>query len=99
MPLSIGQRVKAELSGAELHVLKKLGEGTQGEVYLVERTGRVPGSQMVQARTGNTGTAERDPLPGPDRPAIRCCRETVCLASPSRYHGNVRPVRVPDAAD
>ncbi|MGB7788477.1 protein kinase domain-containing protein [Methanoregula sp.] len=36
MPLSIGQRVKAELSGAELHVLKKLGEGTQGEVYLVE---------------------------------------------------------------
>ena len=36
MPLSIGQRVKAELSGVELHVIKKLGEGTQGEVYLVE---------------------------------------------------------------
>ena len=36
MPLSIGQRVKAELSGAELNVMKKLGEGTQGEVYLVE---------------------------------------------------------------
>ena len=35
MPLSTGQRVKAELSGAELHVIRKLGEGTQGEVYLV----------------------------------------------------------------
>jgi DNA-binding helix-hairpin-helix protein with protein kinase domain len=35
MPLAIGQRVKAELSGAELHVIRKLGEGTQGEVYLV----------------------------------------------------------------
>jgi DNA-binding helix-hairpin-helix protein with protein kinase domain len=35
MPLAIGQKVKAELSGAELHVIKKLGEGTQGEVYLV----------------------------------------------------------------
>nr|WP_320160825.1 protein kinase [uncultured Methanoregula sp.] len=36
MPLSIGQRVTAEISGIELHVIKKLGEGTQGEVYLVE---------------------------------------------------------------
>jgi len=36
MPLAIGQRVKAELSGTELHVIRKLGEGTQGEVYLVE---------------------------------------------------------------
>jgi DNA-binding helix-hairpin-helix protein with protein kinase domain len=36
MPLAIGQCVKAELSGAELHVIRKLGEGTQGEVYLVE---------------------------------------------------------------
>jgi eukaryotic-like serine/threonine-protein kinase len=36
MPLCIGDRVKAELSGAELHVIRKLGEGTQGEVYLVE---------------------------------------------------------------
>jgi eukaryotic-like serine/threonine-protein kinase len=36
MSLSIGQRVKAELSGAELQVIRKLGEGTQGEVYLVE---------------------------------------------------------------
>lgn len=35
MPLVIAQRVKAELSGAELHVIRKLGEGTQGEVYLV----------------------------------------------------------------
>jgi len=36
MPLAIGQRVKSELSGTELHVIRKLGEGTQGEVYLVE---------------------------------------------------------------
>lgn len=36
MPLAIGHRVKAELSGMELHVIRKLGEGTQGEVYLVE---------------------------------------------------------------
>lgn len=36
MPLAIGQRVTAELSGTELHVIRKLGEGTQGEVYLVE---------------------------------------------------------------
>jgi eukaryotic-like serine/threonine-protein kinase len=36
MPLTIGQRVNAEISGIELHVIKKLGEGTQGEVYLVE---------------------------------------------------------------
>jgi DNA-binding helix-hairpin-helix protein with protein kinase domain len=36
VPLSIGQRVRAELSGMELHIIKKLGEGTQGEVYLVE---------------------------------------------------------------
>ncbi|MFA7663142.1 MAG: protein kinase, partial [Patescibacteria group bacterium] len=35
MPLAIAQRVTAELSGAELHVIRKLGEGTQGEVYLV----------------------------------------------------------------
>lgn len=36
MPLLLGQRVKAEISGMELEVIKKLGEGTQGEVYLVE---------------------------------------------------------------
>jgi eukaryotic-like serine/threonine-protein kinase len=36
MPLVIGQRVKAEISDLELEVIKKLGEGTQGEVYLVE---------------------------------------------------------------
>ncbi|MFA6331383.1 MAG: protein kinase [Methanoregula sp.] len=35
MPLAIAQRVNAELSGTELHVIRKLGEGTQGEVYLV----------------------------------------------------------------
>ena len=36
MPLLLGQRITAELSGAELHVIKKLGEGAQGEVYLVD---------------------------------------------------------------
>lgn len=36
MPLAIGQRVKAELTGNVLNVIRKLGEGTQGEVYLVE---------------------------------------------------------------
>jgi eukaryotic-like serine/threonine-protein kinase len=35
MSLAIGQRVKAELSGDGLQVIRKLGEGTQGEVYLV----------------------------------------------------------------
>ncbi len=35
MPLAIGRQVTAALSGAKLHVIKKLGEGTQGEVYLV----------------------------------------------------------------
>jgi DNA-binding helix-hairpin-helix protein with protein kinase domain len=38
MPLSIGQKVRSEISGMELEVIKKLGEGTQGEVYLVEGT-------------------------------------------------------------
>lgn len=36
MPLKIGDRVRAEIAGTELSVMKKLGEGTQGEVYLVE---------------------------------------------------------------
>lgn len=36
MPLAAGQTVRAELSGAELRVIRKLGEGTQGEVYLVQ---------------------------------------------------------------
>ncbi len=36
MPLGIGQKVRAESSGTELEVIRKLGEGTQGEVYLVE---------------------------------------------------------------
>jgi len=35
MPLAIAQRVHAELAGTELEVIRKLGEGTQGEVYLV----------------------------------------------------------------
>ena len=36
IPLSLGQRIRADLSGIELEVIQKLGEGTQGEVYLVE---------------------------------------------------------------
>jgi len=36
MPLAIGQLVKSELTGNVLNVIRKLGEGTQGEVYLVE---------------------------------------------------------------
>lgn len=36
MPLILGHRVNAEIAGTELEVIKKLGEGTQGEVYLVE---------------------------------------------------------------
>jgi DNA-binding helix-hairpin-helix protein with protein kinase domain len=43
MQLRIGQHVRAEISGLELDVIKKLGEGTQGEVYLVE------GAQGYQA--------------------------------------------------
>ena len=35
MPLAAGRRLRAELSGADLSVIRKLGEGTQGEVYLV----------------------------------------------------------------
>jgi eukaryotic-like serine/threonine-protein kinase len=36
MPLEAGQKLKAEMSRITLTVRKKLGEGTQGEVYLVE---------------------------------------------------------------
>lgn len=36
IPLRIGERLRADSSGIELHVIKKLGEGTQGEVYLVD---------------------------------------------------------------
>jgi DNA-binding helix-hairpin-helix protein with protein kinase domain len=36
VPLEIGRKVKAEMTGITLTVKKKLGEGTQGEVYLVE---------------------------------------------------------------
>lgn len=36
LSLHIGQKLRADLSGIELHVIKKLGEGNQGEVYLVE---------------------------------------------------------------
>ncbi|MDD1661600.1 MAG: serine/threonine-protein kinase, partial [Methanomicrobiales archaeon] len=36
MPLETGQRVKAEMTRITLTVKRKLGEGTQGEVYLVE---------------------------------------------------------------
>ncbi|MDD5141860.1 protein kinase [Methanoregula sp.] len=56
MPLAIGQRVKAELSGTELHVLRKLGEGTQGEVYLVEGP---QGYQAVKWYKPEQATAEQ----------------------------------------
>ncbi|MGE5832634.1 MAG: protein kinase, partial [Methanomicrobiales archaeon] len=36
MSLEAGQKVKAEMARITLTVRKKLGEGTQGEVYLVE---------------------------------------------------------------
>jgi DNA-binding helix-hairpin-helix protein with protein kinase domain len=36
MPLEIGRKVKAEMARITLTVKRKLGEGTQGEVYLVE---------------------------------------------------------------
>jgi DNA-binding helix-hairpin-helix protein with protein kinase domain len=36
MPLETGQKVKAEMARITLAVKRKLGEGTQGEVYLVE---------------------------------------------------------------
>jgi eukaryotic-like serine/threonine-protein kinase len=39
MSLQIGQEVRAELSHQTLKVEKKLGEGTQGEVYLVASPG------------------------------------------------------------
>lgn len=35
MPLTLGQKVTSALTGTELEVIRKLGEGTQGEVYLV----------------------------------------------------------------
>jgi DNA-binding helix-hairpin-helix protein with protein kinase domain len=36
MPLAPDQRLKAEALGMPLRILRKLGEGTQGEVYLAE---------------------------------------------------------------
>lgn len=36
MPLAVNQRLKAETLGLSLRVIRKLGEGTQGEVYLAE---------------------------------------------------------------
>ena len=36
MPLPIGQRLHAKQLQNTLHVIKKIGEGTQGEVYLVD---------------------------------------------------------------
>lgn len=56
MPLAIGQRVQAELSGSELHVIRKLGEGTQGEVYLVEGP---QGYQAVKWYKQEQATAEQ----------------------------------------
>jgi serine/threonine protein kinase len=56
MPLMLGQRVKAEISGIELEVIKKLGEGTQGEVYLVEGP---DGYQAVKWYKSEQATAEQ----------------------------------------
>jgi DNA-binding helix-hairpin-helix protein with protein kinase domain len=56
MPLILGQRVKAETSGLELEVIKKLGEGTQGEVYLVEGP---DGYQAVKWYKPDQATAEQ----------------------------------------
>ena len=36
MPLAVGQTLHAELLGTTLSVIKKIGKGTQGEVYLVD---------------------------------------------------------------
>jgi eukaryotic-like serine/threonine-protein kinase len=56
MPLLLGQRVRAEISGTELEVIKKLGEGTQGEVYLVEGP---DGYQAVKWYKSEQATAEQ----------------------------------------
>ena len=67
MPLAIGQRVKAELSGAELHVIRKLGEGTQGEVYLVSGPQGYQAVKWYKPGAGHSRTAGCGPLPCPDR--------------------------------
>ncbi len=56
MPLAAGQRVRAEISGAELDVIRKLGEGTQGEVYLVNGPA---GYQAVKWYKPEQATAEQ----------------------------------------
>jgi len=56
VPLQLGQRVKAEISGLELEVIRKLGEGTQGEVYLVEGP---DGYQAVKWYKPEQATAEQ----------------------------------------
>ena len=56
MPLAIGQRVKAEIAGSELEVIQQLGEGTQGEVYLVEGSG---GYRAVKWYKPQQATAEQ----------------------------------------
>ena len=56
MPLMPGQRVRAEISGIELEVIKKLGEGTQGEVYLVEGP---DGYQAVKWYKSEQATADQ----------------------------------------
>ena len=56
MPLLLGQRVRAEISGKELEVIKKLGEGTQGEVYLVEDP---DGYEAVKWYKSEQATAEQ----------------------------------------
>jgi eukaryotic-like serine/threonine-protein kinase len=56
MPLMLGHKVRAEISGIELEVIKKLGEGTQGEVYLVEGP---DGYQAVKWYKPEQATAEQ----------------------------------------
>lgn len=56
MPLTLGDRVRAEISGRDLEVIKKLGEGTQGEVYLVESP---DGYQAVKWYKREQATAEQ----------------------------------------
>jgi eukaryotic-like serine/threonine-protein kinase len=56
MPLMPGQRIMTEISGIELEVIKKLGEGTQGEVYLVKGP---DGYQAVKWYKSEQATADQ----------------------------------------
>ena len=85
IPLRIGERLRADCSGVELHVIKKLGEGTQGEVYLVDGPS---GFQAVKWYKTEQATAEQRAAIRylvRARPPLRPCRETVYLAARSRH--------------